>query len=90
MEIPETRQAEALRKVAELGAQRAAALAEAQRLMGPLQEAVIEAAHAGAGRSRIKELAQVSPATLYGWFESAGIEVRPKSSARKTKEQADA
>ncbi|MFF3159852.1 hypothetical protein [Streptomyces sp. NPDC057910] len=84
MEIPEFRQAEALRKVAEVGSQRAAALAEAERLTKPLKEATIEAARAGANRGRVKELAQVSPNTLYAWLAEAGIEVRPKRPAAKT------
>ncbi|MEU9617253.1 hypothetical protein AB0D56_37935 [Streptomyces sp. NPDC048209] len=83
MEIPETRQAEALQKVAVIGAQRAAALAEAERLTEPLRAAVIDAARTGAQRGRIKGLAQVSPSTLYGWLEAAGIEVRTKKTEKE-------
>lgn len=72
-----------LQEVASLGAQRAAALAEADRLGQELRTAAIKAAQLGAPRTRIKDLAKVSPATLYGWFEAAGIEVRAKRPAAK-------
>ncbi|MFJ6701129.1 hypothetical protein ACIQM4_34450 [Streptomyces sp. NPDC091272] len=78
MEIPEKKQAEALARVAEVGTQRAAALAEAERLTGPLRAAAVAAAKEGAGRNRIRELAGVSPNTLYKWLTEAGLDVRPK------------
>lgn len=85
MEIPEEAQAAALRKVAEVGAQRAKLLAQAAELMEPLKAAAVQAATVGAGRNRIRELAQVSPTTLYGWLDAAGLDVRPKSApAKKT------
>ncbi|MFI6158291.1 hypothetical protein ACIBCA_37025 [Kitasatospora sp. NPDC051170] len=82
MEIPEEVQAAALRKVAEIGQKRAQLLAQAAELMEPLREASVHAAKVGAGRNRIKDYAQVSPNTLYGWLESAGIEVRAKAPAK--------
>ncbi len=83
MEIPEEAQAAALRKVAALGAKRAELLSQAADVLKELESAAIDAEKTGAQRSRIRELAQVSTGTLYGWLESAGIEVRPKKSARR-------
>jgi hypothetical protein len=89
MEIPETAQAEALREVARLGKERAEALAKAKELLPLLRDAAIKAARIEAPRTRIRELAHVSPDTLYGWLDAAGIEVRPKRTSKKTREQAD-
>ncbi|WP_331718130.1 hypothetical protein [Streptomyces virginiae] len=73
-EIPEEKQAAALRAVANVGARRAELLAEADRLLTEeLRPLVIEAAKLGAQRSRIRELARLSPNTLYKWFEEAGL-----------------
>jgi hypothetical protein len=82
VELPEEQQAAALRRVAEIGKERAELLAKAEALTEPLRDAAVEADRAGAGRSRIRELAGVSSKTLYAWLESAGLEVRPKRSAR--------
>ena len=84
MKIPEEAQAEALREVAALGAERAEYLAKAAEVLKRLEPAVIRAERTGAQRSRIRELAQVSTGTLYSWLESAGIDVRPKKTAKKT------
>jgi hypothetical protein len=73
VEIPEKQQAEALAEVARIGAARAEALAHVAELTAELEPAAVHAARLGAPRGRIKELAQVSPATLYGWFEAAGL-----------------
>ncbi|MGC0319303.1 hypothetical protein [Kitasatospora acidiphila] len=83
VDLPEEQQAVALREVAEVGAQRSAALAEAERLTEPLRAAAVNAARAGANRNRIRELAGVSSKTLYGWLESAGLEIRPKRPAKE-------
>ncbi|MFG2669127.1 hypothetical protein ACGFY6_33415 [Streptomyces sp. NPDC048387] len=85
MDIPEIEQAEALREVAALGVQRANALAEAERIGAELRAAAVRAAELGAPRTRIKELAHVSPSTLYAWFDAAGLEVRAKRPAAKKK-----
>jgi hypothetical protein len=82
VELPEERQAAALRQVAEIGKERAELLAKAEALTEPLREAALAAASAGAGRSRIRVLAGISPKTLYGWLEAAGLEVRPKRTAK--------
>lgn len=84
MEIPEEAQAAALREVAALGAERAALLSQAADVLKRLEPAVIRAERTGAQRSRIRELAQVSTGTMYGWLESAGIDVRPKKTTKKT------
>ncbi|MEU8623164.1 hypothetical protein [Streptomyces sp. NPDC048623] len=77
--IKEEQQAAALRAVADAGAQRAALLAEAERILNEeIQPAAVNAARLGAGRTRIRELAGVGPAMLYRWLEQAGIPVRPK------------
>jgi len=73
VEIPEKAQAEALTDVARLGAARADALAQVEAITAQLEQASVRAARAGASRGRIKELAQVSPTTLYGWLDKAGI-----------------
>ncbi|WKK24127.1 hypothetical protein QZH56_36745 [Streptomyces olivoreticuli] len=83
MEIPEERQATALSKVARIGAERAELLARAEELMASLENATIEAVKTGAPRTRTRTLAQVSPATFYSWLETAGLETRPKKTARK-------
>jgi hypothetical protein len=82
MEIREEAQAVALRELAELGAARAAALAEAKRLQEPLREAALRAVHAGVDRKRVHELARVASHTLYGWLQDAGIPIRPKKSVK--------
>ncbi|MDJ0347247.1 hypothetical protein [Streptomyces sp. PH10-H1] len=88
-EIPEERQAAALRAVAEAGTRRAELLQEAERILNDdVRPRAIEAARLGAGRNRIRELAGVGPSTLYGWLEAEGLPVRPKRPGRK--EQADA
>ncbi|WP_331730208.1 hypothetical protein OHV05_35920 (plasmid) [Kitasatospora sp. NBC_00070] len=85
MEIPEKRQAEALKEVARLGAERAAALSEVDRVTAELRKASVAAAELGASRSRVRELGGIAATTLYGWFETAGIEVqarRPRKQPR--------
>ncbi|MFF2082030.1 hypothetical protein ACFVXG_45565 [Kitasatospora sp. NPDC058162] len=85
MEIREEAQVAALREVAEIGAKRAALLEQAAALLGELEPVAIKAIKAGALRNRVRELAQVSPTTLYAWLENAGMEVRPKKApAKKT------
>lgn len=83
MDIPEIEAAKALSEVADLGAQRANALAELERITAELRKAVVRAAQLGAPRTRTKELAKVSPSTLYLWFDAADVEIRPKSPAAK-------
>ncbi|MDH6130365.1 hypothetical protein [Kitasatospora sp. GP82] len=83
MEIPEEAQVAALRELADLGERRAALLRQAAELLTEMEPVAVRAVRAGAGRNRARELAQVSPGTLYGWLENAGIEVRPKRPARK-------
>ncbi|WP_121833801.1 hypothetical protein [Streptomyces sp. S1] len=83
MEIPETAQAEALREVARLGKERADALAKAKELLPLLRDAAVKAARVEAPRTRIRELAHVSPDTLYGWLDKAGVEIREKRPARR-------
>jgi hypothetical protein len=82
VDIPEEQQAAALRRVAELSAQRTEALEKADAITAELKEASIAAARTGAQRGRIRALAKVSPNTLTGWLSSAGLEVRPKRTAR--------
>jgi hypothetical protein len=82
VDLPEERQAAALRRVAELRAERAELLARVDTLTAQLRDAAIAADDAGAGRNRIREVAGISSKTLYGWLESAGSEVRAKRSAR--------
>jgi len=81
--LREELQATALRRVADLSAQRAALLRQAEELLKPLEEAVVEAARVGAPRRRTQELAQVGALTFYGWLEEAGVVVRPKKRSRK-------
>lgn len=87
MEIPETAQAEALREVARLGKERADALAKAKELLPLLREASIKAARIDAPRTRIRQLAQVSPDTFYGWLDAAGVEVREKRTTKHHRTQ---
>lgn len=83
-EIPEERQAAALKAVADAGKLRADALAEAERILTQqVRPRAIAAARLGVNRTRIRELAGVGPSTLYAWLEEAGLEVRPKRSAKK-------
>ncbi|MFJ2477967.1 hypothetical protein ACIOWI_34220 [Streptomyces sp. NPDC087659] len=89
-ELPEERQLAALRSVVAAAHERAEAEAALERAVGTLREAVTEAVRTGAPRGRVRELASISPSTLYDWLGQAGIEVRTKRSARKTKEQFDA
>ncbi|MET8566159.1 hypothetical protein ABZV75_38460 [Streptomyces flaveolus] len=84
--LPEEEQAAALRAVQEAGARRAALLAQAEQILtDEIRPAAVRAARAGAGRSRIRELAQVGPAVLYRWFAEAGIPVRDKRPASTPK-----
>jgi O-methyltransferase involved in polyketide biosynthesis len=82
VDLPEEQQAAALRRVAELSAQRTAALEQADAITAELREAAISAARTGAQRGRIRQLAKVSPNTLTSWLESAGLEVRPKKTTK--------
>ncbi|WP_329224262.1 hypothetical protein OG352_39805 (plasmid) [Streptomyces sp. NBC_01485] len=84
-EIPEEQQAAALRAVKDAGARRAALLAQAEEILTTeIKPAAVKAARLGAGRSRIRQLAQVGPSVLYRWFEEAGIPVlRDNRSARR-------
>ncbi|MFB7747421.1 hypothetical protein [Streptomyces sp. NPDC056132] len=77
VDLPEEAAAAALRVVAELGQQRAELLAQADALTPRLREAAVSAARAGATRSRVRELAGVSPKTLYAWLDDAGVAIRP-------------
>ncbi|MFE1145512.1 MULTISPECIES: hypothetical protein [Streptomyces] len=83
VDLPEEAQAAALRAVAEIGAKRTDHLTKADELTAPLREAAITAAKTGAGRNRIRELAGVSPKTLYAWLTAAGLDVRTKASPKK-------
>ena len=76
MEIREQAQAEALREVAQIGAERAELLAKAAALLPSLEQASIAAVRVGAARSRVRELAEVSTTLFYGWLRAAGIDVR--------------
>ncbi|MFL6115602.1 MAG: hypothetical protein ACJ786_30280 [Catenulispora sp.] len=86
MEIPEEAQVAALREVAALGAKRAELLSQAADVLKELEPAAIRAVKTGAQRARVRELAQVSTGTMYGWLETAGLEVRPKRSAKRDPE----
>ncbi|MEW1616506.1 hypothetical protein [Streptomyces sp. NPDC088744] len=78
-EIPEEEQAAALRAVKEAGARRAKLLEKAEEILTKeIKPAAVKAARLGAGRSRIRELAQVGPTVMYRWFTEAGIPVREK------------
>ncbi|MGW7412790.1 hypothetical protein [Streptomyces sp. NPDC054863] len=78
-EIPEERQAAALRAVAEAGARRAALIKEADKILAEeIKPLVLEAARLGAGRNRTRELAQVGPTMFYRWLEEADMPVRTK------------
>lgn len=76
--LREERQAAALRKVADLAQRRAHLIAEADALLGPLGDAVGEAARLGAPRRRTQDLAGVGTALFYSWLEAAGLPVRRK------------
>jgi hypothetical protein len=78
MEIPETTQAAALEEVARLGARRRDLLAQVEAATADLRDAAVTAARQGATRSRVRELADVSASTLYGWLDAAGIQIRTK------------
>lgn len=83
-EIPEERQAAALKAVADAGKLRADALAEAERILTQqVRPLAIAAARLGVNRTRIRELAGVGPSTLYAWLDEAGLEVRPKRAVKK-------
>ncbi|MGW5531712.1 hypothetical protein [Streptomyces xanthochromogenes] len=77
VDLPEEAAAAALRAVAELGHERTSLLAQAEALVPRLRDAAVAAAQAGATRSRIRELAGVSPKTLYAWLEESGVAIRP-------------
>ncbi|MFI5752460.1 hypothetical protein ACIBBE_42940 [Streptomyces sp. NPDC051644] len=78
--LREERQAAALRRVADLGAERARHLKAADDLLEPLGKAVGDAARLNAPRRRTQELAQVGSGLFYQWLKDAGIDVRPKKS----------
>jgi hypothetical protein len=77
MDLPEKRQVAALERVAKAGQKRARLLSEAEDALRELQEACIDAARAGASRTRVRELAGVSASTLYPWLNEAGVNMRP-------------
>jgi hypothetical protein len=79
----EERQAAALRRIAELGGRRIELLRQAEELLEPLRDAVVEAARLKAPRRRMQDLAHVGGPTFYGWLEGAGVEIRPKKAAKK-------
>lgn len=86
-EIPEEKQAAVLKALADAGIRRAKALAEADRILAEeVRPNAVEAAKLRANRTRIRELAGVGPSTLYSWLEEAGLEVRPKKTARRDPE----
>ncbi|MEU7191744.1 hypothetical protein [Streptomyces sp. NPDC045369] len=85
VQIPEEGQAAALRAVARAKRERDEAVA---RHDARVQAAAIDAARAGATRTRIKELAGVSSRTLYGWLAEAGLDIRPKRPAARSKRPA--
>jgi transposase-like protein len=76
--LREERQAAALRRVRDLGEQRARLLAQADSLLEPLEAAAMEAVRTGAARRRTQDLAGVSTGVFYDWLRSAGFDVRPK------------
>ncbi|MEU3565392.1 hypothetical protein [Kitasatospora sp. NPDC006786] len=83
VEIPEEQHAQALRRVAAAAELRDRAEALVARLTQRVERASVEAAQVGTNRSRIREVAGVSPRTMYGWFADAGLEIRPKRPAKK-------
>ncbi|MFG3230030.1 hypothetical protein ACGF07_35320 [Kitasatospora sp. NPDC048194] len=87
VEIPEERQAEALRAVAVAATERAVA---EEWMTDRVRAAAVAAAQAGAQRNRIKDLAGVSPNTLAAWLRAAGLEVRAKRPAKATPERKSA
>lgn len=84
-DIPEERQAAALRAVREAAEERERLTAEAQKVV---EQRAVEAARLRVSRTRIREEAGVSPRVLYRWLESAGISVRPKAPRGKGKRAA--
>ncbi len=86
-EIPEERQAAALRAVAEAGRRRADLLEQAEKILTEeIKPRAIEAARLGAGRNRIRELARIGPQVLYRWLEDEGLPVREKRPKGSTTE----
>lgn len=81
-EIPEERQAAALRSVVEAAAARDAAQAALAERVADLERAAVAAAETGAPRTRIRTLAGVSSKTFYAWLGEAGLDVRPQQSRR--------
>lgn len=84
-EIPEERQAAALRAVADAVAERDRLTAQAQAVV---EQRAVEAARLGASRTRVRQVAGVSPRVFYRWLEDAGIPVRakaPKGQGRRRK-----
>lgn len=68
MDIPERAQADALQRLADLGAQRADLLRQAKELIPQIQAAALEADRLGAPRSRAQQLSRISPSTFYKWL----------------------
>jgi hypothetical protein len=79
--LREEQQAAALREVADLGAQRARLLEQADALLEPIREAAVKAARLGADRRRTYQLGRVGSTVFYRWLEAAGIERRAKRPA---------
>lgn len=68
MDIPERAQAEALQRLADLGARRADLLRQAKELIPQIRAAALEADRLGAQRSRAQQLSRISPSTYYKWL----------------------
>jgi len=87
-ELPEERQAAALRRVAELGARKRELQRQLDALMAELRSAALAAHAAGADASRVIELAHIARTTLYDWLHDAGVPLgRPRGRAKRTRGQ---
>jgi hypothetical protein len=86
----EERRAAALRKVADLGMRRADLLQQAEDLLAPLEQAVVEATRIGAPRRRMQELAKVGTRLFYEWIKEADVPMRAsKRTPRKKPRNGD-
>ncbi|MFJ8628960.1 hypothetical protein ACIRD3_39770 [Kitasatospora sp. NPDC093550] len=74
VEIPEEQQAATLKALAQVVHDRNKVVAEWDE---KVKAAAVTAVKAGNVRTRVRELCEVSPKTLYAWLKSAGLPVRP-------------
>lgn len=70
-ELPEERQAQALRNLIEIAERRAELRRQLDQLTEPLREASLTASETGVAASRIIGIAGISPKTFYGWKAEA-------------------